>query len=212
MTDPETVQYAIAHAKSGRFLPGFLLSAALRYVAEQEEVPAEELSLLRLGADGEYVTVAEGAALVEMARTELYEAYEQDPQRREVARATHEELLAGSVIGAERPVPKLNRPRKVDPERFEELRTSEYEIVRDLLQDLITERAIVSIQNLALWHLARQLRGDQRDIAERTIAEIRDPVAVVPCPQCGGELYDSGIWDEKRNRAICPSCWQVPGV
>ena len=109
-------------------------------------------------------------------------------------------------------VPKLNQPPRIDPPRFDELAASDSEVVRDLVADLRTARATISVYRLLIWHLARALRRDQADISERAIADIGDPTAIIPCPHCGGELYDNVLFDDERKVSACPSCRHEPGL
>ncbi len=103
---------------------------------------------------------------------------------------------------------RLSAPLKVHPRRYAQLAASTSAEVRDLVNDVCQLAARLSVLDAVLRRGARQLQvaGLAHD-AERMRDQLRDPVAITPCPQCGGELYDNVLLDPSRRDGICPTCW-----
>ncbi len=103
---------------------------------------------------------------------------------------------------------RLSAPLKVHPRRYSELAASTSADTRDLVNDVCQLAATLSVLDFVLRRGARQLQvADRADEATWMLDQLRDPVAVTPCPECGGELYDNVLLDPGRRDGICPSCW-----
>jgi len=105
---------------------------------------------------------------------------------------------------------RLSAPLKVHPRRYAELAALSSADVRDLVNDVRQLAATLSVLDAVLRRGARQLQvAGWTEDASRLLDQLRDPVAITPCPECGGELYDNVLLSPSRRAGICPTCWTV---